>query len=235
MRAIVFASGNVITLDPSKPRAEAAAIRHGKIIGVGTYREMMSLAGKNAKVMDLEGRALLPGFVDSHIHLTHYGLMLSSVVLDVRKAQSIHEIKEIIRKRARKNPKGSWITGHGWNTITLAEKRPPNRWDLDEVTPNIPVMVSDEGGHVCSVNSPALKLANIGKDTKSPLGGKIDRDPDTGEPTGVLRETAATRIEELIKYSDEELSQALTLALDEAVRLGLTSVHCAYENAQNIR
>jgi len=235
MGAVIFANGNVITLDPSKPRSGAIAIRDSRIIGVGTDEEMLSVAGKNAKVIDLDGRTVLPGFADSHVHLIEYGLMLSSTILDIREARSIEEIKEIVRRRAREKPKGSWITGHGWSTTDLAEKRPPNRWDLDEVAPNNPVMITDSGWHVCSVNSLALRLAGIGKDTESPLGGKIDKDPDTGEPTGVLRETAATRIEQLITHSDEELITALNYALDEAVRLGLTSVHCAWEGAQHIR
>ncbi len=235
MGAVIFANGNVITLDPSKPRAEAIAVRDGRIIGVGTNEEILSVAGKNAKVIDLEGKTVLPGFADSHVHLIEYGLMLSSTILDIREARSIEEIKEIVRRRAREKPRGSWITGHGWNTTDLAERRPPNRWDLDEVAPNNPVMITDSGWHVCSVNSLALRLANIGKDTESPPGGKIDKNPDTGEPTGVLRETAAMRIEELITYSDEELIAALSYSLDEAVRLGLTSVHCAWESAQHIR
>jgi len=235
MGAVIFVNGNVITLDPSKPKAEAIAIRDGKIIGVGTNKKMISVTGKNAKVIDLKGRTILPGFADSHIHLIAYGLMLSSTILDIRETRSIDEIKEIVRNRARKKPRGSWITGHGWDTTTLAERRSPNRWDLDEVAPNNPVMITDAGWHVCSANSLALKLANIGKDTESPPGGKIDKDPDTGEPTGVLRETAATTIEELITYSDEELITALSYALNEAVRLGLTSVHCAHESAQHIR
>lgn len=235
MGAIIFVNGNVITLDPSKPRAGAIAIRDNKIIDVGTDKKMISVAGKNAKVIDLKGRTVLPGFADSHIHLIEYGLILSSTILDIRETRSIDEIKEIVRKRTRKKPKGSWITGHGWDTTSLAERRPPNRWDLDEVAPNNPVMITDAGWHVCSVNSLALKLANIGKGTESPPGGKIDKDPDTGEPTGVLRETAATRIEELITYTDEELITALSYALNEAVRLGLTSVHCAHESAQHIR
>ncbi len=235
MSAVVFVNGNVITLDPSKPRAEAIAIRGNKIIGVGTDEEMISVAGRDAKVIDLKGRTILPGFADSHIHLIEYGLMLSSTILDVREARSIDEIKEIVGRRAREKPRGTWIGGHGWDTTILAEKRPPNRWDLDEVAPNNPVMISDMGGHVYSVNSQALKLAKIGKDTESPPGGKIDKDPDTGEPTGVLREIAGYRVEELIMYSDEELITALGCALDEAVRLGITSVHCAWETAQHIR
>jgi predicted amidohydrolase YtcJ len=235
MGAVIFANGNVITLDSSKPRAGAIAIRDGKIMGVGTDEEMLSVAGKNAKVIDLEARTVLPGFADSHIHLIEYGLMLSSAILDVREARSIDEIKEIVGRRAREKPRGIWVIGHGWSTTILAERRPPNRWDLDEVAPNNPVMITDSGGHVYSVNSLALRLANIGKDTESPPGGKIDKDPDTGEPTGVLRETAAMGIEELVTYSDEELITALSYALDEAVRLGLTSVHCAWESAQHIR
>jgi len=235
MVAVVFVNGNVITLDPSKPRAGAIAIRDNRIIGVGTDEEMLSVAGKNKKVIDLEGRTVLPGFADSHVHLVEYGLILSSVILDIRDTRSIEEIKEIIRKRAREKPVGSWVTGHGWSTTDLAERRAPNRWDLDEAAPNNPVMITDAGWHVCSVNSLALKLANIGKDTESPPGGKIDKDLDTGEPTGVLCETAVTSIEELITYSDEELIKALRCALNEAVGLGITSVHCAHENAQHIR
>jgi len=235
MGAIIFVNGNVITLDPSKPRAGAIAIRNNKIIGVGTDKKMISVTGKNAKVIDLEGRTVLPGFADSHIHLIEYGLMLSSAILDIREARSVDEIKEIVRKRAKEKPRGSWITGHGWDTTILAERRPPNRWDLDEVAPKNPVMITDAGWHVCSVNSLALKLANIGKDPESPPGGKIDKNPDTGEPTGVLSEVAVTRIEELITYSDEELTTALKYALNEAVGHGLTSVHCAHESAQHIR
>jgi predicted amidohydrolase YtcJ len=235
MGVVVFVNGNVITLDPSKPRAGAVAVRDSRIIGVGTDEEVVSVAGKNAKVIDLQGRTVLPGFADSHVHLIEYGLILSSAILDIRGARSIDDIKEIVRRRAIEKPRGTWITGHGWSTTDLAERRPPNKWDLDEVAPNNPVMITDVGWHVCSVNSLALKLANIRKGTESPPGGKIDKDPDTGEPIGVLRETATMKIEELITYSDEELITALNYALDEAVRLGLTSVHCAYENAQNIR
>ena len=235
MGAVVFVNGNVITLDPSKPRARAVAIREGKIIGVGTDREMISLAGKDAKAIDLEGRTVLPGFADSHIHLIEYGLMLSSAILDIRGARTIDEIKEKIRKRAKEKPKGNWIKGHGWNTTILAEKRPPNRWDLDEAAPDNPVILTDVGWHVYSVNSLALRLAKIGKGTESPAGGKIDKDPNTGEPTGVLLETAGTRIEDLVTYKDEELITALSQAADEAIRLGLTSVHCAWENGQHVR
>jgi len=235
MAAVVFVNGNVITQDSSKPKASAVAIRDNLIIGVGTDEEMLSVAGNNARTMDLEGKTVVPGFADSHIHLVQYGLMLSSAILDIREARSIDEIKEIIGKRAKEQPKGRWITGHGWNTTTLAERRPPNRWDLDEAAPNNPVVLTDGGWHVYSVNSLALKLANIGSDTASPPGGEIDKDPETGEPTGVLRETAGTSIEDMITYSDEDLITALKNALDEAVELGLTSIHCAYENAQQIR
>jgi predicted amidohydrolase YtcJ len=233
--AVIFVNGKVFTLDSHKPRAEAIAIRDGTIIGVGNNDETLSVAGKNAKVIDLEGKTVLPGFADSHVHLIEYGLMLSSTILDVREARSIDEIKEMVGKRAREKPRRNWIVGHGWDTTLLAEGRPPNRWDLDEGAPNNPVMITDMGGHLCSANTLALKLANIEKDTESPLGGKIDKDPDTGEPTGILRETAAMRIEELITYSDEEIVTALSHALHEAVGHGLTSVHCIVQTAQHIR
>ena len=233
--AVIFVNGNLITMDSHRPRAQAIAIRDGTIIGVGNNEEMLSVAEQNAKVIDLDGKTVLPGFADSHVHLIEYGLMLSSTIVDVREARSIDEIKEIIGKKAREKPRRNWIVGHGWDTTLLAERRPPNRWDLDEVAPNNPVMITDMGGHLCSANTLALKLANIGKDTESPPGGKIDKDPDTGAPTGILRETAATKIEELIAYRDEEIVTALSYALHEAVEHGLTSVHCIVQTAQHIR
>ena len=235
MEAIVLVNGNIITLDPSKPRAGAIAIGDDRIIGVGTNEEMLSVAGKNARIIDLEGRTVLPGLSDSHVHLIEYGLMLSSASLDVREARSIDEIKTMVERRAKETPQEVWITGHGWDTTVLAERRPPNRWDLDEAAPENPVMITDMGGHLCSVNSIALKLANIGKDAESPPGGKIDKDPDTGEPTGILRETAAWKIEEMITYSDEDLISALSFALHEAVGHGITSVHCIVHAPQDIR
>jgi len=233
--AVIFVNGNLITMDSHRPRAQAIAIRDGTIIGVGNNEEMLSVAEQNAKVIDFDGKTVLPGFADSHVHLIEYGLMLSSTIVDVREARSIDEIKEIIGKKAREKPRRNWIVGHGWDTTLLAERRPPNRWDLDEVAPNNPVMITDMGGHLCSANTLALKLANIGKDTESPPGGKIDKDPDTGAPTGILRETAATKIEELIAYRDEEIVTALSYALHEAVEHGLTSVHCIVQTAQHIR
>jgi hypothetical protein len=235
MDAVVLTNGNVVTLDPSQPSARAIAIGGNTIIGVGTAEEVLAIAGENAKVVDLEGRTVLPGFADSHVHLIEYGLMLESVVLDVREARSINEIKEMFGQRAKKQPAGRWITGHGWDTTILAEKRPPNRWDLDPVTPNNPVMITDSGGHLCSVNTLALKLADIGKDTESPSGGLIQKDPETGEPTGLLCEAAITKIERLITYSDEEVRLALSRALDEAVKHGITSIHCIVQNSQHIR
>ncbi len=231
----VLVNGNVITLNPLNPNAGAIAISDEKIIGVGSDEEILSVADENAKVIDLDGRTVLPGFADSHVHLIEYGLVLSSVVLDVREARSIDEIKRMVRKKAIGQPKGSWIVGHGWDTTILAEGRPPNRWDLDEAAPNNPVMITDMGGHLCSVNSLALKLANIGKDTELPLGGKIDKDTDTGEPTGVLREAATVQVEELITYEDEDLIVGLRHALDEAVGHGLTSIHCIVQTPQHIR
>ncbi len=231
----VLVNGNVITLNPLNPNAGAIAISDEKIIGVGSDQEILSVADENAKVIDLDGRTVLPGFADSHVHLIEYGLVLSSVVLDVREARSIDEIKRMVRKKAIGQPKGSWIVGHGWDTTILAEGRPPNRWDLDEAAPNNPVMITDMGGHLCSVNSLALKLANIGKDTELPLGGKIDKDTDTGEPTGVLREAATVQVEELITYEDEDLIVGLRHALDEAVGHGLTSIHCIVQTPQHIR
>ncbi|MEX2704517.1 MAG: amidohydrolase [Candidatus Freyrarchaeum guaymaensis] len=222
---LCLVNGNVITLDSSNPRAEAVAIRDGKIIGVGSRDEVKSLfVDEEVRLIDLDGGTVLPGFTDCHIHLLGYGLMLN--MLDLRGVKSIAEIKERLRKEAERRPGGSWIVGHGWDDSLLAEGRLPTRWDLDEAAPDNPTSLMRVCGHITCVNSKALELANITAETESPPGGQIDKDPETGEPTGILREAAGFMILGMVSLREEDYVLALRAACEYAVSRGLTSVHC---------
>jgi predicted amidohydrolase YtcJ len=217
-------NGNIVTLDPVNPRVEAVAIRDGKIIGVGASKEMKSLFDKKVKIIDLDGKTVLPGFTDCHIHLLGYGAMLT--MLDLKGVKSIEEIKEKLRRVAERKASGAWIVGHGWDDSTLAEKRLPTRWDLDEAAPDNPVTLLRVCGHISCVNSKAYELANITAETESLPGGKIDKDPETNEPTGIMREAAGFMVLNLVSIGDEDYVLALKKACEEAVSKGLTSIHC---------
>ncbi|MHA1593948.1 MAG: amidohydrolase [Candidatus Baldrarchaeia archaeon] len=230
---ICLINGNVITMSDKLPRAEAIAIRGEKILAVGTSEEILSLVSKSTRVIDLKGKTVLPGFIDTHVHLTEYGLLLSSI--NLKNVRSIAEMKEKISDFSKRAKKDEWIIGFGWDEGKLAEKRPPTRWDLDEASPENPVVVFRVCGHVCTLNSRALEKLNITEKTPPPPGGEIDKDPKTGQPTGILKETAAMMVTSAIPLSDERLYEILKAACKEAIRHGLTSVHCIVKSIQEIR
>ncbi|RLE72155.1 MAG: amidohydrolase, partial [Thermoprotei archaeon] len=233
MRPTVLLNCEVMTMRREEPIAEAVAFLGSKIISVGSEAKVLADAGKNAKIVDLDGKTVLPGFHDCHSHPIDFGLKISGAVLDLRSARSVDEILRAVRERAKQTPPGSWVVGQGWDTSIIGEGRPPNRWELDEASPNRPVYLADLGGHLAAVNSLALKLAGISKE--APPGGWVDVDADTGEPTGILGETAADRVSSLIAYGDEQLERALQLSLDEAVRNGITCLHAIARNSQEVR
>lgn len=219
---LVLVDGNVLTLSVSKPRAEAVAVKDGKIAEVGTNNEIKRLIGDNTTVIDLRGRTVVPGFVDSHIHVGDFGRFLTWV--NLTDAASIQEVQRRIRERTKNISEGRWIIGNGWNQACFAEKRYPNRSDLDAVSPDNPVVLYHECGRVCVVNSRALELANVTKTTASPSGGTIEKNED-GEPTGILNENATDLVWKAIPEPDEEeIVEGAVLACKKIVENGVTSI-----------
>jgi len=220
---LVLIDGNVLTLCSSQPSAEAVAIKEDRIVKVGTSDEIRRWIGDDTKVIDLQGRTVVPGFIDSHIHVGDFGRFLTWVNLN--DAGSIQEVQRRIRERAQQISKGRWIIGNGWNQARFAEKRYPNRQDLDEASPDNPVVLYHECGRVCVVNSEALELAAVTKETMSPSGGTIEKD-EVGEPTGVLRENATDPVWKAIpEPSEEEIIEGAVLACKKIVEAGVTSIH----------
>jgi predicted amidohydrolase YtcJ len=221
---LILMDGRVLTMNASQLHAEAIAIKKDRIVKVGANKEIARWIGKNTKVIGLEGKTVVPGFIDTHIHIADFGRML--VWVDLRGIKSIQEMQSRIRKRAQRVPKGKWVIGHGWDQTSFTEKRYPNFLDLDKVSPDNPVILYHQFGRMCIVNSKALELAGVTRETSAPSGGKIDKYAKTGEPTGVLRENATDLVWKIIpEPSEEEIMEAASLACKTIVKTGVTSVH----------
>ena len=220
-------NGKVNTLNGKNDTAEALAVAGGKILEVGTTKNIEALLNKETNIIDVQGRTVLPGFVESHCHPSMAGLRLCFEV-DVRNAAAMDEVIDLIRQKAETLPKGTWVKGFGYNDQRLEEHRHPTRWDLDKATTTHPVFLGRTDGHLAVTNSLGLSMAKISKDTADPDGGRFDRDPKSGEPTGVLRETAQGRVKALMPpYTIGEIKEGLVAACRRLAAWGITSFHDA--------
>ena len=207
--------------------AEAVAVANGRFLAVGSNEQIRTYTGRNTKVIDLQGRMAMPGFIDSHVHFIFGSLRMSQVYL--KDSPDEAEFTHRIAQKARTLEPGTWILGGTWDETNWPGSRLPTRWMIDSVTPDIPVCVERYDGHEFLANSLALKLAGITKHTPDPPGGVIVRDSNTGEPTGVLKDTAVAGIERIVpRPSWNEFEAALRAGLGEARRFGVTSVHDMY-------
>jgi predicted amidohydrolase YtcJ len=222
---LVLIGCNVLTMNPFQPYAEAVATKEDKIVKVGTNEEIRRAIGENTKVVELKnGETVLPGLIDTHVHIADYGRFLTW--LDLKGVKSIEEMKKNLKKRVHKTLQGKWILGQGWSQTTFTEKRLPNVHDLDDAAPDNPVVLYHESGAMCTVNSKALELARITKETTAPASGIIERDPETGELTGVFRENAMNLIWKIIpEPTEEEALAASNIACEKIVEAGVTSAH----------
>jgi predicted amidohydrolase YtcJ len=220
----ILIGGQIWTVDPNRPWAEAAAVRGSRFLAVGTTAEIGKLAGRQTETVDLRKRLVLPGFIDSHVHFLDGGFALMNIQL--RDVDSRAEFIRRIAAKAKASAKGEWILNGDWDHQRFNPVELPRRDWIDAVTPDNPVCVNRLDGHMILANGLALGLAGITKSTPTPPGGEIVRDPATGEPTGILKDAAMdlvyTRIPE---RSREERIRAVTGALKLAAEKGVTSVH----------
>jgi hypothetical protein len=198
-------------------------VRGSKIVNAGAEGEVDVPPG--SEIIDAEGGTVMPGFIDSHTHFILMGVR-TLTTLDLSRTGSIAEVIEQVRERVPLIPEGAWLEGHGWDESGWPERRYPTKWDLDPVSLGRPVVLTPYYGHLVSVNSTALELANIGKDTSDPPGGQIVKDPETGEPTGVVRDEAIRLIDGVRPPTSKKASlQGLRKACEIALSRGCTSVH----------
>ena len=220
---LVLFNGRVFTVEKSMPWAEAIAVRDGKFMAVGADSEIKKLIGDGTQAFDLQGKLVLPGFNDAHLHFCSGGLYL--IGIDLRPAGDEKDFVRIIKEYIYKVPKGEWITGGNWDHENWPSKKFPRKELVDPVTPDHPVLLERLDGHIALANSLALKLAGITRDTPDPQGGEIVRDKQTGEPTGILRDTAADLVDAVIPpLPREKRERAIRAAVRHAQELGVTSV-----------
>jgi len=217
----ILFDGHILTQDLGCPRASALVVRGERIVAVGGQREMLSLAGPHTVRLGLEGRTVLPGLVDAHLHLDWYARSLSGVAAETATRA---ECLARVRARAQETAPGAWIEGSGWNHNAWGGVY-GTRAELDEAAPQQAVVLTAKSGHAAWANTRALEAAGITGNTPDPPGGRIGRAPD-GTPDGLLFERAmdlVTRVQP--ELAGEALVEALVRTQQDLARLGLTAVH----------
>ncbi len=212
----VMLNGKVLTVDARDSVAEALAIRDGRIVAVGSSEDITGLIGPDTEQLDLAGRTVTPGLLDSHAHFSQGGLlMLTNIDLSYPQVKSVGDVVSLVEQRAAERTSGQWITGRGWDEGKLLEQRYVYASDLEPVSPRQPVWLMHTMGHYGVANYLALALAGISRDTPDPPGGTIDRDED-GNPTGVLKESAMELVTGLIpEATPQQQRDALRLMARE--------------------
>ncbi len=220
---LLLTNATVLTMDDTYPVAGAVGVEGDRITWVGDAAEARDLTGVR-RVMDLAGATVIPGFNDAHNHLILLGYWLSQLNCSYPTVKSIADIVATVGERAAATPDGEWVEGRGYDDNKLAEHRHITRWDLDPVSPNHPVVIKNASGHMCVVNSRALELAGVTRDTEPPFGGTVHLDPVTGEPSGLLQEQAQNLLNHISIPEDKEtLHGCLQTAGDAYLSAGITS------------
>lgn len=235
---LILFNGRIYTLDAHQPTATAVAIQHGRVLALGSDDQITQLDLPHAEKINLQGATVTPGLVDAHCHFQLYALSLRQAnLLDIPSlAQALHQIQA---KLPTLSP-GEWLQGYGWKNQIWPENRLPHKNDLDPLTPDRPALLSDKSYHTAWVNTRALQLAGITRDTPDPEGGHIARD-ENGDPTGILYENAIKLVRQhLPPHTHAQLVESMQQAQENCWRVGLTGLHdfdgrASFEALQTLR
>jgi predicted amidohydrolase YtcJ len=226
----IYSGGPIITMNDAAPRAEAIAVKDGRIVAVGSNADLEKFKGAATRIIDLAGKTLLPGFIDAHGHVFGSGLQAASANLlpaPDGEGNSIGQIQDLLRAFAETeaSKKFNMILGFGYDDAQIAEKRHPIRADLDAVSKDTPVLLLHQSGHLGAMNSKALELAGITADTQDPSGGVIRREADGRTPDGVLEETAfmLAMVKVLPRFTSEQFAQIAIMGQDLYIKHGFTT------------
>lgn len=229
---IILTNAKIWTADRGSPWAESVAIKNGRILFAGAAAEVEKFRGEKTQNLDLSGKLVLPGFIDSHIHLMGGALSLDRV--DLSEETTLSGLQSHIREFASRHRDRSWIVGRGWFYSSFPGGL-PTKEQLDSAVPDRPAYMECYDGHTGWANSRALKAAGISRDTKDPVDGEIVRDPKTGEPTGALKEAATALIDSILPSPDEEQRYQLLLQSFKLLNSqGITSVQDADYSIEEI-
>lgn len=241
---LVLTNGRIVTLDTSRPEAQAMAVRGGRVVALGSNEEMARYSA--ARIIDLKGALAIPGFIEGHGHFM--GLGESKMNLNLRDARRWDDIVSMVRAAAREAKPGEWIIGRGWHQSKWDQPPAPNvqgfpvSAELDKAAPNNPVWLTHASGHASMVNAAALKLAGITPKTPNPAGGEILKD-STGAPTGLLNETAQGLLRKPFAEYESRLTREqridharkqVKLAAEESLSKGITSFQDAGSSFETV-
>jgi len=236
---LILINGKIVTMDQSIPQAEALAVKGDRIVKVGSTKEINAYVNAATKVIDLQGRLAVPGFIDSHAHFD--GVGEAKMILDLTKAKNWEEIVTLVQAAVKNVKPGEWIRGRGWHQEKWDRVPQPSvdglpfHHELSKVSPDNPILLTHASGHSCLANAKAMEMAGIGRKTENPSGGEIVRDA-SGNPIGAFRETAqglpgramvGYQMKRTPAEIQEEQRQAIVLAAKECLSKGITTVHDA--------
>jgi predicted amidohydrolase YtcJ len=221
---LLLFNGNIYTVNEKRPRAEAIAVKKDRIVFVGSNKDAKKFQA--ARTVDLGGKTMLPGLTDSHCHI--FGIGERELTLNLEGTNTLEDFLAKVKARVAQTPHDKWITGRGWIETFWKPPRFPTRQELDSVAADHPFFLTRADGHAAIVNSAALKIAKIDKNTPNPFGGEILKDKTTGEPTGMLLDNAMNLVEKSIpKPTEAEREQALLTGINREIGLGW----CEIQNA----
>jgi len=233
---LVLLNGKIVTIDLSETIAEAVAVRGGRFLKVGSSEEIRRLARSKTRIIDLKGKTVLPGFIDTHEHCIRKGMRGDWVDCASPPIGTIDQLVEALAAKAHEKAEGEWVVGYGFDETKLEDRRWPNRYDLDKASSRHPIYLGRAGGHNAVANSVALEIAGITKDTPQPPGANIGKD-DSGEPTGRLDEVASMNMVRgrIPAPTDEEAVEIMVenwpAVEEELLGWGLTTIHEAHIKA----
>ena len=199
---IIFYNGKINTLDDSATEYTAVGTANGLITALGSDEDLRRLKGSNTEMIDLKGTVMFPGFMEAHNHLMIYGYLIDGIDLSASKVAKMDDVLARVKTETEKQPAGTWIKGSRYAEYFLAENRHPTRADLDQVSPQHPVILYHTSFHACVLNSLALKMVDINRETVAPQGGIIEKNPADGEPTGVLHDNGMTTVFNTLFFDD---------------------------------
>ena len=226
LRDQIFLNGKVLTMEPQSPQVSAFGVVGDRFGAVGSDTDVRRFHSSDSDIVDLKGKTVIPGLIETHNHLSDYAMTLMQVDCSTTANHTLSDVLGRIRKKAKQTNRSEWIRGWGFDDTLIAEKRHLTRQDLDKASNENPVFIHHISGHLAYVNSRALQIAAIGSTTPDPEGGEIHRD-ETGMPTGLLSEESAQAL--VLKHipvsAISDIKTTLLLAINHYHQYGITSVH----------
>ena len=221
---VILCNARVMTMDEERPCADLVAVKGDRILGLGDKDSLSVFKGLGTRVIDCGGMAVVPGFNDAHCHPLSFAATLLHVDCSPAAVKSIGDIQSRVRSQGERTPHGSWIRAANYDESRLAERRHPTRWEIDQASPHNPVILTHHTGHHCVLNSLALRVAGVTAETANPVAGTIHREPETGEPSGLISGRNELVEQAVPPLAEEELEQGLRLAQQTYLSMGITSL-----------